>query len=132
MRFEAGGVYFQIAEQIEALVALEKCVQYKRHTGNFFQSNITFFEHRWQIIKGTKSALLYLKFLNITMVLSQNMISTLVAHFEKNGTCGAKMGKKCAFWVHILRHHIHHKKLRISIKNIFRTHVKSMFTLGAV
>ena len=36
------------------------------------------------------------------MVLSQNMINTLVAHFEKNGTCGAKMGKKCAFWVHIL------------------------------
>ncbi len=66
------------------------------------------------------------------MVLSPNMISTLVAHFEKNGTCGPKMSTQCAFWVHILRRHVHHQKLPISIKNIFRTHVKSMFTLGAV
>ncbi len=65
------------------------------------------------------------------MVLSQNMISTLVAHFEKNGTRGPKMDTKCAFWVHILRRHVHHQKLPILIKNIFRTQVKSMFSLGA-
>ncbi len=50
----------------------------------FFQTNITFFGHRECIIKDAQSVLLYLKFFNIIMVLSPNMISTLAAHFEKS------------------------------------------------